>query len=60
MPSTQEDIAALLKRAAEYEQAAERNPTERKLNLWFAAHLLAKAESLRRLANNQREPPRRT
>jgi len=60
MPSTQEDIAALLKRAAEYEQAAERDPAERKLNLWLAAHLRAKAESLKRLANNQSEPPCRT
>lgn len=58
MPSIQDDIAALLNRAAEYEQAAECNPAERKLDLWFAAHLRAKAESLRRVANNQKEPPR--
>jgi len=58
MPTTQEDIDALLKRAAEYERTAECDASERKLNLWFAAQLREKADALRQIANSQREPPR--
>jgi hypothetical protein len=48
MPSTQEDIDALLERAAAYGRAAEQSsdPAQKRANLWLAASLRAKAEQL--------------